>query len=646
MKSGSAVSNAYSQRSITFSWSLSGQSIEKNQSTISWTLKGSGGSTTEWYYAGPINLTVDGKKVLSNLYPSGSRIKLYNGTLIASGTATIDHDSEGKKTFSISFDGAIYESSKNVTGSGSFDLPTIQRASSFGTIEGSTIGNAISIAINRASSSYKHKVYYSFGSISKTLISTNVETSLTWTPDITLLGPEVPGKIKDTCTLYLETFNGSTKIGDTVTKVWTLSMPDSAVPTVSSITVEEANSDVSLVISDMFLQSLSRLKITTAATGIYGSSISSCSVTFENVKYSGSSVETNAVKGNGDLTVSVTVTDSRGRTSTESVIVSVQAYTAPQLTSAVIRRNAQTTTTVNCIVSGSVTSIKSGSTEKNTCEVYILYSKTKTYPDVSSSYKVTTSGISFSDAVKNYTGLSNTSSYYFKILVRDKFNETYQEFKISTAAVIIDFNKNGYVGIGKYRENGVLDIAGDVYADGGFYSKSGTLKAVFRVGAGGVALQRYEGDSISAAPYYTSASIIYGLDTDGNNRAVAFEDQLIKDTGWITAALNSPFAAYGTEDMYVPRYRKIGNIVHVYGTVKTTSTIAATTTEQKMFTLPAGYRPKGKIGLRCQGSMYSTWFLTINTDGTVCFSRYGHSGSGADFTTSNWAPFSAVFCAA
>ena len=40
--SGSITTNEYQGRSVTLSWSLSSQSVEKNTSTISWALKGSG----------------------------------------------------------------------------------------------------------------------------------------------------------------------------------------------------------------------------------------------------------------------------------------------------------------------------------------------------------------------------------------------------------------------------------------------------------------------------------------------------------------------------------------------------------------------------------------------------------------------------
>lgn len=470
VKTGSATSSACEGRSMIFEWTLSGQSIANNASTISWTLKGAG--TSGYVYGGNFNLTINGTKVVDGKY-ADNRIELHVGTVIASGTTTIAHNADGSKSFSVSFDGAIYSYSTNCSGSGSWTLPTIARASSFGTISGSTIGSAITINITRAASAFTHKVYYSFGSIAKTAINTNAGTSCSWTPSLATLGAQIPNDTSETCTLYLETYNGSTKIGDTVTKKITLNMPSSAVPTISTIAVTEANSLVNSVCPGIYLQSLSKLKITTTAAGIYGSTVSKYTVVFEKITYEGDAVTTGAVKGSGSLAIQVTVIDSRGRSATKTQNVSIKAYTPPKLTTVNIVRNQTTNTTVNCTVSGSAISILSGTTEKNTCDVYIVYATSTNYPAISNNYKVTTSGLTFNNASKSYTGISATSSYYFKVIVKDKFNEVIQEFKISTAAIIMHIVQNGYIGIGKYREKGALDVNGDIYSNGTLVSLNG-----------------------------------------------------------------------------------------------------------------------------------------------------------------------------
>ena len=125
--SGSFNTTSYSNRNLVFSWSLQSQSIESNTSVISWTLKG-GGSASGYYLTQNITLTINGVTVYS--HGQSPQIKLWNGTTVASGTASITHGTTGTKTFSASCTAGIYEWSPNVSGSGSWELPTIPRYAS------------------------------------------------------------------------------------------------------------------------------------------------------------------------------------------------------------------------------------------------------------------------------------------------------------------------------------------------------------------------------------------------------------------------------------------------------------------------------------------------------------------------------------
>ena len=119
----------------------------------------------------------------------------------------------------------------------------------------------------------------------------------------------------------------------------------------------------------------------------------------------------------------------------------------------------------------------------------------------------------------------------------------------------------------------------------------------------------------------------------------AVED--ISDSGWITASVTGSFALYGSDS--VLRYRKIGNIVQVEGTLKPTTTITGSATNLTIFTLPVGYRPSAAIVALCQGSGSCHWALTIKTSGEVCFARYSSGGSYTSADTGTWLPFHHTF---
>ena len=113
------------------------------------------------------------------------------------------------------------------------------------------------------------------------------------------------------------------------------------------------------------------------------------------------------------------------------------------------------------------------------------------------------------------------------------------------------------------------------------------------------------------------------------------------DSGWITASITGSFALYGSDS--VLRYRKIGNIVQVEGTLKPTTTLAGSATNLTMFTLPEGYRPSAAIVTLCQGSGSCHWALTIKASGEVCFGRYSSGGSYTSAGTGTWLPFHHTF---
>lgn len=121
--SGSFNTTAYSGRYLTLSWTAT-QNIEKNESTISWTLKGAGGDSG-YIKAGMFSVAINGYVVYEL---TNARINLYKGTVVASGTKTIAHNTDGTKSFSMSAEGAIHSLAVNCRGSGSWELKDIPRA--------------------------------------------------------------------------------------------------------------------------------------------------------------------------------------------------------------------------------------------------------------------------------------------------------------------------------------------------------------------------------------------------------------------------------------------------------------------------------------------------------------------------------------
>ena len=92
-------------------------------SNIHWELHGRGDASASWYYAGNFKVIINGQQV----YYSTNRIKLYNGTLVASGDTSIQHDNNGSKYFSAHIEAGIYTIAVNCSADGGWWLDQIPR---------------------------------------------------------------------------------------------------------------------------------------------------------------------------------------------------------------------------------------------------------------------------------------------------------------------------------------------------------------------------------------------------------------------------------------------------------------------------------------------------------------------------------------
>lgn len=111
----------------------------------------------------------------------------------------------------------------------------------------------------------------------------------------------------------------------------------------------------------------------------------------------------------------------------------------------------------------------------------------------------------------------------------------------------------------------------------------------------------------------------------------------LADTGWIQMQLTSSFKNYS--DQSKQEYRRIGKEVYLRGVMSPAATIPGSVNEVTITTLPEGFRPTRSEGQLCQGSTKNTWYLTVDSDGVVAFSRYGTTSTAAA-EPSAWLPFS------
>lgn len=176
---------------LTFSWSIKSQDPATNKTVISWSLKGAGLPSGYYYKAGGFKVIINGQTVYSK--STDYRIELYTGTVVASGTATITHDTNGTKRFSASAEAGIYYYAVNCSGSGSWDLTPIPRyATSSQSLNDKT---ETTIKMNWASDSTVDYIWYSKDNGSN-WTGVNVTDSKSGTYTISGLTPNTTYKIK------------------------------------------------------------------------------------------------------------------------------------------------------------------------------------------------------------------------------------------------------------------------------------------------------------------------------------------------------------------------------------------------------------------------------------------------------------------
>ena len=392
---------------------------------------------------------------------------------IATGNFNVAHNADGTKNGSFY---SVFTSNAHgtVDVSGSMTLSTIPRAS-MPTLSASTVdyGASVTINTNRLSTDFTHNMWASFSG-EPVVIGNSYTTSATWTVPLTMMN-KIPNATSSFCTIYVDTYSGGTFIG---TKTITLNttVPTSIVPTITSKTNAEAVSGLFENIGG-YVQSLSKIRATLSGAGSYGSTITGYEITIDGKTYGGADVTSNVITSSGSSTISYKITDSRGRTATDTNAITILAYAQPNLTSFSVARKVGETTTLQVNRNGAFSHL----TAKNTGTM-VVYTKLKTATDWGTAKNTVTSTTGTISGTIELTGHSDTLSYDVKVVFYDEFtsaNPSTATLPISTVVVPMSWSKTG-IGAGKVWERGALDVGGDAYISGkldvtGDTAVSGTL---------------------------------------------------------------------------------------------------------------------------------------------------------------------------
>lgn len=456
--SGSFNTSGYEGRHWHFSWTAT-QNVGANTSTISYKVEAAGGSAG-WYMCGPCKVVVAGKTVYNNT----GRWKQYKGTL-HSGTITVRHNNNGTASFSASISSAIYYYADG-TGNGSktWSLNTIPRASQPSvntwpdTVSSVNIGDSITIHMNKKAS-FTHKVTATFGNKTEVVTNSCVD-NVVWNGfTLAKFAGQIPNATSGTLTFTVDTMNGSKKIGTKTVSV-TANLPSTVVPSCSISSLTNTNNSFGC-----YAKLLSGVKVKPTAAGVYGSTIRTLkiSVTDMNDKTASSGTEYtfDPFQKIGSKKITVSATDSRGRSAITSMSITVVDYSFPTARISASRGTGSTTNNFVADDTGDhakISSIGSVSGISGNTITPILQYKVASQT-AWTNIPVSASSTSFNDTC--IISVSDTQAYDIRLIVRDKAGrEAIATMTLSNGFATMDYKAGGDgIAFGKTANRAGIDCA-------------------------------------------------------------------------------------------------------------------------------------------------------------------------------------------
>lgn len=326
--------------------------------------------------------------------------------------------------------------------------PATQPSLSAATVE---MGKSVTINTPAVNSAYRHTLRYAFGSASGT-IATGIASSVSWTPPVSLAN-QIPSATAGSGTIYCDTYSGSTLLGTKSVSI-TLTVPGSVVPSAGTLSAALAEDTSG---TGLYVKGMGKAKLTlSGASGAYGSSITSFTITGGGWSASASTLTTGTLASAGNITFTATVTDSRGRKASTTRTISVIDYTKPGVAVCDVYRcdadgNRKKAGTYFAVEINASYSAITG----NTLNITARYKKQS-----ESSYGTAANVTNNGKTVLGGGNIGASTTYDVLVTVADKYNSLSIPRTLSTKSVLQSFKRSAGAAIGKVAElANWLDIA-------------------------------------------------------------------------------------------------------------------------------------------------------------------------------------------
>lgn len=450
-----------------------GQDIQNNTSQVRLRLALLNTTTTFAQYQCSAYVEFNGQRL--NWSGSPSVLSWYQTVQLIDQTITVRHADDGSGVFSVRahFNGSGGWSPVNLDiGNQQITLTTIPRGSSVRVSDG-FIGNQVDISIDKKVGSATHTLRYSWYN-KQGKIADNVGTSYKWTiPED--FANDIPNSTSGRGTIYVDTYINGNFIQTQSTTFTASVITNNMKPSLTGFTLTDANPVSQRVIpeSTHFVSIMSLVKVTfngaqakSGATiaGYYAEIVGANNSVTEN----GGVLREVSVNKDTEMTLRGRVLDSRGIWSdwVETKLMFL-FYFSPALRFEV-KRSDKKLDILTIKRFAKIAPLTVNGVQRNTMKLTFTTRKFGSDTEVLDNGQAGGSWSQVSEFNASDANLGNRypadTSYIVTGKLEDEFTSTSFQVTVPTDEVIMTYDRQG-VGIGKYRERGALDVAGDIYAN-------------------------------------------------------------------------------------------------------------------------------------------------------------------------------------
>ena len=386
----------------------------------------------------------------------------------------VNHGNGGEKTFGFMArftGGGGYSPNTLEIGGNSFTLTTIPRGSSVSVSDG-FIGNQVDITIDRKLAGATHTLRYAWGN-KQGKIADNVGTSFKWTIPADFAN-DIPDATTGRCTIYVDTYVDGKLIQTQSTTLTASVVTNNIKPSFTGFTLTDTNPTTQRIIPEPthFVSIMSLVKV--AFNGAQAKNGATIAGYYAEIVGASNSVSTNggvfrevAVNKDTQMTLRGRVQDSRGIWSDwKEVKITFLFYFSPTLKFEVVRSGSKSDTlTIKRFAK--IAPLSVNGVQKNTMKLTFTTTKVGTSNVVADNGQAGGEWSSISEFKASNANLGKEypadTSFIVTGKLEDRFSVSEFQTTVPTDKVIMSYDQQG-VGIGKYRENGALDVNGLIYS--------------------------------------------------------------------------------------------------------------------------------------------------------------------------------------